>query len=103
MSIIVGNLPSTALVIFAHPGVHDTPDAVRLYYCHFNQAERWVSVEMQSRHEGYSASIPGDYTNSVYSLQYYFELQRGTDAAWLYPAFDATLSNQTNYAIAERN
>ena len=34
---------------------------------------------------GYSAAIPGDYTNSVYPLQYYFVLQRGADAAWLYP------------------
>jgi hypothetical protein len=85
------------------PGVHDAPNAVRLYYRHVNQAERWVSVEMQSGHEGYSAAIPGDYTNSVYSLQYYFELQRGADAAWLYPAFNATLSNQPYYAIAKRS
>jgi hypothetical protein len=69
------------------PGVHDTPDAVRLYDRHFNHAERWVSVEMQSGHEGYRAAFPGDGTNSVYSLQYYSELQRGTDAVWLYPVF----------------
>jgi hypothetical protein len=48
-------------------------------------------------------AIPGDYTNSIYSLQYYFELQRRTDAAWLYPAFNATLSNQPYYAIAKRS
>src|SRR5450631_4086334 len=87
----------------AVPSVPDAPNAVRLYYRHVNQAERWVSMEMQSGHEGYRAAIPGDYTNSVYALQYYFELQRGTDAAWLYPAFNATLSNQPYYAISKRS
>jgi hypothetical protein len=85
------------------PGVHDAPSAVRLYYRHVNQAERWVSADMQSGHEGYRAAIPGDYTQSAYPLQYYFELQRGMDAAWLYPAFNATLSNQPYYAIAKRS
>jgi hypothetical protein len=87
------------------PGItaHDAPNAVRLYYRHVNQAERWSSTEMQRGHDGYNASIPGDYTNSVYPLQYYFELQRGADEAWLYPAFNATLSNQPYYAVAKRS
>jgi hypothetical protein len=31
------------------PGItaHDAPNAVHLYYRHVNQAERWVSAEMQ--------------------------------------------------------
>jgi len=77
-------------------------DAVQLYYRHVNQGERWVSMEMQRGHDGYSAAIPGDYTNSVYPLQYYFVLRRGTDAAWFFPAFNAGLSNQPYYAIALR-
>jgi hypothetical protein len=87
------------------PGItaHDAPNAVHLYYRHVNQAERWVSAEMQRGYDGYRAAIPGDYTNSVYPLQYYFELQRGADAAWLYPAFNGTLSNQPYYAIAKRS
>jgi hypothetical protein len=36
-------------------------------------------------------------------LQYYFALQRGSDAAWLYPAFNPTLSNQPYYAISKRS
>jgi len=58
---------------------------------------------MQPGTDGYSASIPGDYTQSVYPLQYYFALQRGADAAWLYPAFNSTLSNQPYYAVAKRS
>jgi hypothetical protein len=58
-------------------------------------------MEMKSGSGGYSAAIPGEYTKSPYPLQYYFELQRATDA-WLYPAFNATLSNQPYYAISKR-
>jgi hypothetical protein len=91
-----------------HPGqllslsLSASADAVQLYYRHVNQGERWVSMEMQRGHDGYSAAIPGDYTNSVYPLQYYFVLRRGTDAAWFFPAFNASLSNQPYYAIALR-
>jgi len=85
------------------PAVHDAPTAVHLYYRHVNQGKRWLSLEMEPRPDGYSASIPGDYTQSVYPLQYYFALQRGADAAWLYPAFNSTLSNQPYYAVAKRS
>jgi hypothetical protein len=77
--------------------------AVYLYYRHVNQGERWVSMEMQPSNNGYGAAIPGDYTNSVYPLQYYFVLRRGTEAAWFFPAFNASLSNQPYYAIAARS
>jgi hypothetical protein len=87
------------------PGVaaHEAPSAVLLYYRHVNQAERWLYVEMQRDHSGYSAAIPGTYTSSVFPLQYYFAFRRGADAAWLYPAFNSTLSNQPYYAIAKRS
>jgi hypothetical protein len=75
-------------------------DTVRLYYRHVNQGERWVSLLMLRAHDGYGAAIPGDYTDSPYPLQYYFVLQRGTDTAWFYPPFNASLSNQPYYAIA---
>jgi len=68
-----------------------------------NQAERWKSAEMKRDHRGYNASIPADYTDSVYPLQYYFELSRGTDLAWFYPAFNSSLSNQPYFAISKRS
>jgi len=87
------------------PGLsaHDSTTSVHLYYRHVNQAERWLSVEMQCNNNSYSAAIPGDYTNSVYPLQYYFELSRANESAWLYPAFNSTLSNQPYYAISKRS
>jgi hypothetical protein len=75
--------------------------SVHLHYRHVDQAERWLSIEMQPGSGGYSAAIPGDYTSSAYPLQYYFELQRANDAS-LSPAFNATLSNQPYYAISKR-
>jgi hypothetical protein len=75
---------------------------VDLYYRHVNQAERWRHLTMEHGPDEYLATIPGEYTDSVYALQYYFVLRRG-DVAWLYPGFNASLSNQPYYAIAERS
>lgn len=83
-------------------GAAIAPTAARLYYRHVDQAERWVSIEMQQNGASYSASIPADYTQSPFPLQYYFELQRENQSAWLYPPFNATFSNQPYYAIWKR-
>lgn len=93
-----------------HPGaeVPITLDAgnsaseVILWYRHVNQAERWKSVSMKWSGGSYQASIPPDYTNSPFPLQYYFEL-RTAKAAWLYPGFNAMLSNQPYFDIYERS
>jgi len=79
------------------PGA-DAPAAAILHYRHVNQGERWMQAEMASG-AAYSAAIPGDYTQSPYALEYYFELRGQTGAAWLYPAFNATLSNQPYYVV----
>jgi hypothetical protein len=76
--------------------------SARLHYRHVNQGERWNMVEMQSGAGGFTASISGDYTNSPYPLEYYFEFRGGAESAWLHPAFNATLSNQPYYAIYKR-
>jgi hypothetical protein len=81
---------------------HDPQIMVRLNYRHVNQGERWRFVDMQWADGGYRAAIPGEYTESPFPLQYYFELRRENEAAWLYPGFNATLSNQPYYAVWER-
>jgi hypothetical protein len=53
---------------------------------------------MQKSQQTYTAEIPGEYTNSPYPLQYYFELFNES-SAWFYPAFNETLSNQPYYAL----
>ncbi len=82
------------------PGA-EKPDAVRLLYRHVDQAERWMSVAMTAEGSGYRGAIPAAYAGSAYSLEYYFELQRGA-AAWMFPGFNPTLSNQPYFAISKR-
>ncbi len=77
--------------------------SVRLHYRHVNQAERWLSTEMQSGNGRHAAAIPADYTQSPYPLQYYFELIYTNNTASLYPPFNPTLSNQPYYAIDKRS
>jgi hypothetical protein len=95
--------PGSALWIsLLMPQLPEPLAGVDLYYRHVDQAERWVHLEMQHEPDEFLAAIPGDYTESKYALQYYFVLRRGTEE-WLYPGFNATLSNQPYYAIARRS
>ena len=75
--------------------------AVTLRYRHVNHAERWQTATAARGGTVAEAAIPGAYTDSPHPLQYYFEL-RLAGRAWLYPAFNATLSNQPYYAIVDR-
>jgi hypothetical protein len=78
------------------------PSVVRLWYRHVNQAERYEAAEMQVRDGLYRATIPGSYTDSRYPLQYYFELKRHADQAWLYPGFTPELTNQPYFVVRQR-
>jgi hypothetical protein len=73
--------------------------SARLYYRHVNHAERYETVEMQLTDKYYRATIPADYTNSLYPLQYYFELKENPEKAWLYPGFTADLTNQPYFVV----
>ncbi len=73
--------------------------SVRLYYRHVNHAERYNSVEMRLTGKSYRTSIPAEYTNSQYPLQYYFELKETSAKAWLYPGFAADLTNQPYFVV----
>jgi hypothetical protein len=75
--------------------------AVDLFYRHVNHGERWRSLGMTEFGDGMRAAIPSSYTNSPYPLQYYFVLRNETQA-WMYPGFNATLSNQPYYAVWKR-
>jgi len=73
--------------------------SVRLYYRHVNQAERFESVDMEARAGTFRATIPATYTDSVYPLQYYFEVRESAEKAWLYPGFAPDLANQPYYVV----
>ncbi len=75
------------------------PKSASLFYRHVNHAERFESVEMQVVGKSYMATIPGTYTDSIYPLQYYFELKDGPKLAWMYPGFNADLTNQPYFVV----
>jgi hypothetical protein len=74
--------------------------SARLWYRHFDQAERWQSVEMTRSSDGkLQASIAADYADAIYPLQYYFEVRTSPRQAWIYPGFDAMRANQPYYLV----
>jgi hypothetical protein len=75
----------------------------RLYYRRVNQAEAYESHEMDggSVQGEFIATIPGDYTNSAFPLQYYFELTDATAGARLFPGFDRDWSNQPYLVVRQ--
>jgi hypothetical protein len=74
---------------------------VTLSYRQTDQSQRWRSVEMQMHDNEFRAAIPGDYTQSPYPLQYYFEVHESGGSA-IFPGFGPDLSNQP-YFLVRRN
>jgi hypothetical protein len=75
--------------------------AVRLHYRRVNQAESWRAAQMQAQGGRYQATIPGDYADSPYPLQYYFEVRDASGGARLWPGFEPDLSNQPYYVVRQ--
>jgi hypothetical protein len=94
--------PGEALSLLLEVRGGTTPDAVYLHYRHVDQAERWLRAEMGQNDSGYAGAIPAEYTKTDFALEYYFELRSNSGAAWMDPAFNATLSNQPYYAVMQR-
>jgi hypothetical protein len=74
--------------------------SARLMYRHVNHAERFVNAEMTKQGTRYRAVIPAEYTNSVYPLQYYFELRQGPEAVTLFPGFGTIPVNPPYFVLA---
>jgi hypothetical protein len=73
--------------------------SARLRYRHVNQSEEYRTAEMSADGGRFRSEIPGDYTDSRYPLLYFFELRDGSGRAWLYPGFEADLSNQPYFVV----
>jgi hypothetical protein len=76
-------------------GVHSA--AIRLRP--LNQAEHWDTIEMVRTDRGFAASIPGSFTTTPYSLQYFFVLRDEQGGAWLHPGLRDDLSNQPYFVV----
>ena len=76
--------------------------SARMHYRHVNQSEEYRVAAMDVRDGTYSATIPGDYTDSAYPLQYFFELRTGRSQAWLDPGLSDDFANQP-YMVVRRH
>lgn len=61
--------------------------AVKVWYRHVDQAERWQAVAATANGHDWQAVLPADYTVSPYPVQYYAEVQYGRGDGRLYPGF----------------
>jgi hypothetical protein len=73
--------------------------AVRLHYRHLNQAETYVTAEMERQGGQYATTIPGAYTKTDFPLEYFFEVRRADGMAGLYPGFTPELTNQPYFVV----
>lgn len=72
---------------------------VKLHYRHVNQVEVYVVAPMVVHDGTWRHTIPGAYTDSIFPLMYFFELQDDAGHAWLYPGFAQDLANQPYYTV----
>ena len=73
--------------------------SVHLHYRRVNQAERWQSQPMKLEGGVWRGAITSDYTDSPYSLQYYFEMKDAPASATLYPGFGEQLTSQPYFVV----
>lgn len=74
--------------------------SVRIHYRHVTHAERYIAQPMSGNAGHWRFEISGDYTNSPYALQYYFQLSAADGASWLYPGLTPDLANQPYYVVS---
>jgi hypothetical protein len=73
-----------------------------LFYRRVNQADTWQSAKMDLDAGTHHATIPPDYTQSPYAIQYYFQV-RDTTHAWLLPGFNSDWSNQPYFVVPQQS
>ena len=77
----------------------DVAGKLNLCYRRVNQAEKWLTIQMESTTTGFRTAIPQDYAASPYPLQYYFEVHLDSGDVALYPGLTRDYSTQPYYLI----
>ena len=75
---------------------------VFLHYRHVNQAEVYQVVAMERQDGRFRTSIPADYADSPFPLQYFFELRDARGHAWFYPGLSENLANQPYFLVRQK-
>jgi hypothetical protein len=73
---------------------------VRLRYRHVNQAENWRMIDMELTGGNYAATIPADYMDSPFPLQYHFQLRDGSGGARLFPGLQPGWRGQPYFVVS---
>jgi hypothetical protein len=73
--------------------------AVKFYYRHVNQAQRFTFTTMTVDVQRYRAEIPAAYTDPFYPLEYYFEVTKPDGVVQLYPGFSKDWTNQPYFVV----
>jgi hypothetical protein len=89
------------LSVVARAGSSVSIAGLHLRYRHVNQAELWQSIEMQGTGNDYQAVIAAEYTDSPFPMQYYFQIQSGSDKTWLYPGLEHRWQGQPYYFVRQ--
>jgi hypothetical protein len=74
----------------------------RLHYRRVNQAENYVTADMEKKGDEFRAAIRGDYTRTAFPLEYYFEVRKSDGVAGLYPGFSPQLTG-CPYFVVQRS
>lgn len=90
-------VPGEPITIGLAGGSHTEPV---LHYRHVNQAERWSAVPMARSADGWSATIPGDYTAGKFHMQVYVTALDG-DTVLMIPGLAEDLSNEPYRTIMQ--
>ncbi len=88
-------------IIARGTGIRSTISSLRLRYRRVNQADIWQSVEMTKSGEEYHATIPAEYTDSPFPLQYHFQLHDGAGGARLFPGFEHKFNGQPYFFVRQ--
>ncbi|HEV2485944.1 MAG TPA: hypothetical protein VGT08_10455 [Terracidiphilus sp.] len=84
-----------SLTLSAHA---DITSAI-LHYRHVDQVDNYATVAMERQGEGFGASIPAEYTQTEFPLEYYFEVQMADGKTALHPGFTQELTNQPYFVV----
>ena len=72
--------------------------SARLVYRRVDQSQRYVTTEMRSQGGNFEASIPAEYTDTPFAIQYYFEIGSLTEAQ-LYPGLKEDFRGQPYFVV----
>ncbi len=80
-----GFTPGTPLLVEMTIAGAPATTSARCLYRHVNQAERFQTAPMERQGDRFHTTVPGPYTGSPYSLQYYFTILDSRRGIMLHP------------------